>query len=83
MKKLLLIVLLIFSLLTLTGCGNDYGELEGTVVDKKYDSGGVVTTMTYNGRSFIPHMLVVPESWNIKLEKEVDRRDKIKMDRNI
>lgn len=75
MKKIVLTFVLIFSLLTLTGCGNEYGEIEGKIVDKKYDSGGIITTMTYTGKVFVPNTIIIPESWNIQIEKGSSRRN--------
>lgn len=79
MKKLKIVILLgiMISLLLLTGCG--YGELKGTVIDKKYSSAYSTTSFISTGKTMMPITQFHPESWKIQIQKEEARRNKNNM----
>lgn len=80
MKKILLTLVFIFSLL-LTGCG--YGKLTGTIAEKKYTPSSVSTQMVYTGKTWVYIPRKVKEKWSVKLVKEESRRNKIDLDNCI
>ena len=79
MKKLKIFILLgiMISLLLLTGCG--YGELKGTVIDKKYSSAYSTTSIICTGKTMMPITQFHPESWKMQIQKEEARRNKNNM----
>ena len=79
MKKFKIVILLgiMISLLLLTGCG--YGELKGTVIDKKYSSAYSTTIFISTGKTMMPITQFHPESWKIQIQKEEARRNKNNM----
>lgn len=53
-----------------------YGEKEGIIIDKYYEKAYTTHSMMYVGKVLIPRNHYHPESWNLKLEKEVNGQKK-------
>ena len=66
MKKILLIIVLILTLL-MTGCG--YGDIHGYVINKKHTKEYATIMTTYNGKFFNYFPIRHPESWSIQISK--------------
>ncbi len=80
-KVILLIIILVLSVMLLTGCSLDYGELKGVVVDKKHTTEYLVTSYMYTGKTMIPTTQYYPETWKIEIQKEEERSDKNYLDK--
>ena len=77
---IIVLVALIIFMISLIGIAIyeniDYGEKEGTIIDKYYRGSYVTTTYVTSGKIIIPNTMYHPESWNFKLQKEVDGEEK-------
>ena len=76
MKKIILSIILIIFLISLVGCGYEYGEIKGQVVDKKYTPSRVIPQVIYTGKSSLVIPIRLSESWEIEIQKENERRSK-------
>ena len=74
---LVLLIIFIISLIGIAIYKNiDYGEKEGTIIDKYYKGSYLITTYVMSGKAMIPNTIYHPESWNFKLEKEINGKEK-------
>ena len=73
MKKVILIILVLFFAVTLIGCKEneqeDYTIYEGMVVDKIFDAGYTYTTYVLAGKVRVPMHHTVPDKYYIVIYK--------------
>lgn len=53
-----------------------YNGKEGTIVSKYYEKSYMTTYYIMSGKIMIPQQMYYPESWNFKLQKEIDGKVK-------
>lgn len=53
-----------------------FGEKEGIIIDKYYKQAYTTTSMMMCGKVMIPRIIHHPETWNFKIEKEIDGEKK-------
>lgn len=73
-KIILISLVIIFSLFILTGCTPNIKE--GVIIDKYYRSKYITTTTIYNGKFITPMVISHPESYQFKIELEIDEEIK-------
>lgn len=49
-----------------------FGEKEGIIIDKYYKKAYTTTSMMMCGKVMVPRTIYYPETWNFKIEKEID-----------
>ena len=75
---LVALIIFIISLIGIAIYQNiNYGEKEGTIIDKYYEESYIMTTYVMSGKVMIPNTIYRPESWNKKKKKEVNGKEKI------
>lgn len=79
-KKIVISIFFIIMLFVFTGCGYEYGTMQGTVVDKNFTPAH--TTNTYIAHRVGKTMISTPmtqyhkDTWRIKIQKEEDNKIK-------
>lgn len=53
-----------------------YNDREGIIISKYYEKSYMITSYIMCGKVMIPHKIHQPESWNFKLQKEIDGKVK-------
>lgn len=64
----ILSIILLLLIFILAGCG--YGELKGTIIDKKHRESYRTTTYIMSGKVMVPITNYYPESWRIQIQKQ-------------
>lgn len=54
----------------------NYNDREGIIINKYYEKSYMTTFYIWSGKVMIPHQMYHPESWNFKLQKEIDGKVK-------
>lgn len=53
-----------------------YEEKEGIIIDKYYKKAYTTTSVMMCGKVMVPRTIHYPETWNFKIEKEIDGKKK-------
>lgn len=69
---ILIVAFLVLRLIVVVYNEVSFGEKEGIIIDKYYREAHTSHSMMYIGKSMIPKTTHHKESWNFKIEKEID-----------